>query len=641
MLGMLRASVSGIVAKILIGLLVISFAVWGVADAFRGDTRGAVVSVGETEVSAIEYGQVYLRTVDSISQQFGTQLTSEQARAIGIDTRVIGEVVSGAVLDENARVLNLGLSKTTLARLIGEDPIFRGFDGNFSREIFQQSVNSAQMREADYLKQRDRAAVRGQIFEAVAQGDILPKTFMDAAASYTSEGRKFEFIELTAQNLNIEPKPSDADVKKYFDDNKTLYRAPEYRKIAILKVEPEDIVSNIDIDAEDIKVDYDSRIDKYTKAERRRVQQIVFAEKEKAETALKSLQDGTLFETLLIELDLKIEDVDLGILAKSEIPDKAVADAAFSLELNSPSGLIDGRFGTVIVRATAVEPSVITSFEEVKDKIKEELALAKAADEVINIQDAIEDQRAGGATFQELATNNNLKLRVIDAIDASGKTPDGTTLTDLPNSAELLRGVFEAEVGEDTDYLNVGSSGYAWFEVQSATPARDQALDEVKEGARDDWRKAETELQIGARATSFQARLEEGETLQAIAEEIGASVQSTEFLKRSGNAPRLNANAVRAGFSGSDGNVAISGGIEEGTQVLLKVTAIQVPDSATLPDNEKNGVNQSAANDILQQLVEQLSTRYGVTINEGLIRLAQNQGFGQGGAGHPDDGHAH
>ena len=625
MLELLRGSVSGWVAKIFIGLLVLSFGVWGIADVFRVDAGGAVVTVGETKVTAGDYNQIYRRNLNTMSQRFGTQLTPEQARSLGIEVSVLGEIVSGAVLDENARILNLGLSDQTLAVLIGKDPAFRGFDGNFSRDRFQQAIRNAQMREDDYINGRNKVAVRNQIFEATARGDILPKVFYQAAADYTEESRKFDFIQLTAENLNIDPKPAVDDVEKYFKANKAIYAAPEYRKISILKVEPSDVLASIEIDDDAVKQDYDSRKDKYGKAERRRVQQIVFKDKAKAEEAAKSLADGTLFETLIEELKLKIEDLDLGLVKESALPDKKIAEAAFSLELNSTSGVIDGTFGPVIVRATEIEPETITPFEEVKEAIKKDLALAKATDEVISLQDAIEDMRAGGATLGEIASKNGLKLRVVDAVDATGKTPKDETIGDLPNSAQLLRAVFQAEAGEETDYLNVGSSGYAWFDLNKIIAARERTFDEVKERVNADWRTAEIAKALGAKATELKESLTGGKSMLDIAAEIGSSVQSTSFLKRSESVPQINANAVRSGFSGADGNVSISNGITAGSQILLKVAGIKVPDAATLPAADKTRIDEAAGNDVLEQLVDQLRNRYGVEINQPLIQLAQGQ----------------
>ncbi len=624
MLELLRGSVSGWVAKIFIGLLVISFGVWGVAGVVTSTGGGAAVSVGETDVSPVEYNFVYRRALNNMSRQFNTQLTPEQGRALGLETRVMGEVITSATLDENARLLNLGLSKETLARLIGEDPAFRGFDGKFDRDRFTQEIRRAQLREADYIEQRNHVAVRNQIFEAVADGDVLPKVFLDAAAGYSTEERKFDIIVLSKSNLKLDPKPTDTDIQKFYTENKASYKAPEYRKIAILKVEASDLADKINIDADAIKQDYETNIAKHTKAERRRIQQIVFKNKAKAEEAAKALANGTLFETLVDEMKLKLEDLDLGMVKKADLPDKKVADAAFSLELNSTSKVIEGAFGPVIVRAIEIEPAVITPFDAVKDKIKKDLALQKAVDEVVNLQDIIEDLRAGGATLAEIAKKQGLKLRVVEAVDATGAKPDGTVIKDLPASAELLRGAFAAEVGEETDYLNVGNSGYAWYEVEKSTPAHDRPLAEVMDKVKADWRKAEIAKALEEKGNKLKERIIGGTSMLDIASEIGTSVHTSPFLKRSGSSRFLSAAAVRAGFGGGENHVALADGVDAGTKVLLKVAGIKLPDASTLTDQEKYQINQSASNDILSQLISKLRTQYGVKVNKPLVQAAQN-----------------
>ena len=110
MLASLRSAAGTWVAKLLLLLLVLSFAVWGisgqVANGFGGN---ALVTAGSTKVAPIEYRLAYDRQLAVMSQQFGTRLTREQARALGIEDQVLAQLVAGAVLDEQASELGLGL----------------------------------------------------------------------------------------------------------------------------------------------------------------------------------------------------------------------------------------------------------------------------------------------------------------------------------------------------------------------------------------------------------------------------------------------------------------------------------------------------------------------------------------------------
>ena len=109
MLDGLRKSSKSWVAKALLLLLLASFAVWGVSGSMlSGGTSNAVLTAGETKVSMIDYRLAYDRQMVILSRQLGERLTRDQARQFGIEQAVLGQMVAGAVLDEQSRVMNLG-----------------------------------------------------------------------------------------------------------------------------------------------------------------------------------------------------------------------------------------------------------------------------------------------------------------------------------------------------------------------------------------------------------------------------------------------------------------------------------------------------------------------------------------------------
>src|SRR5262249_48635518 len=111
MLDTLRSAAGTWVAKALLFLLVVSFAIWGISGRMiSGFGSPHVVEVGGTTVSVSDYRLAYNREMRLLSQQFGTQLTQEQAKALGIDQRVLQQLVRDALLDEEARDLGLGVS---------------------------------------------------------------------------------------------------------------------------------------------------------------------------------------------------------------------------------------------------------------------------------------------------------------------------------------------------------------------------------------------------------------------------------------------------------------------------------------------------------------------------------------------------
>ncbi len=300
MLSALRNAAGTWVAKLLLVLLVISFAVWGISGQIgAGFGNNNVVTAGATNVSVTEYRLAYDRQLNVMSQQFGQRLTREQAQALGIDTQVLAQLIAGAVLDEQARKLGLGLSKDRLAQLTVEDPAFQGLNGQFDRQTFEYVLRQIGMRPEDYFKNRAQVAVRQQIVEAVSDGLKSPDTFLRAVALYRGEDRTVEYVSLPKSLVEPVETPSDALLSTWFEENKASYAAPEYRKISYIKLEPEDIADESAITAEQVAADYERDKAKFTTAETRTIEQIVFPSTEEAQTALDAIRSGSTFESIV------------------------------------------------------------------------------------------------------------------------------------------------------------------------------------------------------------------------------------------------------------------------------------------------------------------------------------------------------
>src|SRR5690606_38455033 len=116
------------------------------------------------------------------------------------------------------------------------------------------------------------------------------------------------------------------------------------------------------------------------------------------------------------------------------------------------------------------------------------------------------DSRAAGATLEEAAESLGLTVRTVGAVDRNGLRPDGTIVDDLPQSRELLRGAFEAEIAAENPPLDIGSRGYLFYEVRSITAARDRALEEVRERVLADWRAEEVSRIVAEKAAEIEKK---------------------------------------------------------------------------------------------------------------------------------------
>jgi peptidyl-prolyl cis-trans isomerase D len=629
MLDTLRSGAQSWIAKILLSVLVLSFAAWGIADVFRqATTSNTVMSAGNTHLSQVEYRLAYQRQLQQASQQMGQRLTAEQAKALGLDAQVSQQLSAGIVLDEQARVMKLGLSKSRLAALTAEDPAFKDGGGAFSRSQFDAVLRNVGMRPEDYLKSREKIAVRQQIVEAVTDGLTIPDVYLSAMALHDGESRTVDFVTMPTSVIPAITTIDEPALQKFFDDRKDSYRAPEYRKISYVRLLPEDIADEKSIADKDVKADYDKNIARYTTPETRAVEQLVFADDAAAKAAKAQLATGTTFEDLVKAQKKSMADVSLGVLKKTDLPDAKIADAAFGLSLNAVSDVVPGAFGPLLLRVTAITPQSIKPFDEVKGEIRKAIATNEAVNVVLDVHDAYEDARAGGDSMEAAAAKVKLRLVTIDAIDQTAKTLDGKPVTDLPEQQNLLAAAFQAEAGAENAPINAGSNGFVWYEVGKITPARDRTLAEVRDRAVTDWKVATIDERLAAKAEEIRKAVAGGKSLDQVVTELSLTKQTKRGVKRGAEDADLGPDGVAAAFGGGLNYVATAMNGSGDQQTVLKVTEVFAPSDSSptaIPNDQKKATSNGMADDLLDQLVARLETIYPVTMNPAALQAAMQK----------------
>ena len=629
MLEALRQATGGIVAKLFLGLLVISFGVWGASGAFVGGGSGEAIRVGDTRIGIADYRLAYQTRVNAIEQQMNQRITREQAKILGLDQSVTNQLVAGAVLDENARAMGLGISETQLVKLIGEDPGFKDASGRFSRERLVGVLRSVGMSEDAYVQNQQAVAIRSQLVSSFAEGSSAPDVFFAAFSQYQGEKRLFEYAIIDKAGVPPAPEPSETGISTYYEANKTDYVAPEYRKLTLVRLLAADIAKPEQITTGEIAAEYSATSKQYTEVEQRRIQQIAFKDAAAARIAADRLAAGTPAETILTELGRTEADADLGMLRKDQIPDKAIADAAFALALNAASGVIEGAFGPVVLRVSEIKPETVKPLAEVEAEIRNSLAQKKASDVLFDTHDKLEDERAAGDPLAEAAAKAGLKAVIIESVDANGNGPDGKPVAGIPEAAAVLAEAFKTDEGVEADPVNIGTEGFAWFEVVGITPERQKPASEVREAVRIAWMDASTAKMVEDTANAIRDRVAKGETFASVLAALLPAVngvaplpRTSAEMSRSDTSQDLSANAVETGFKTLAAGVTVSAGTQAPARIVLKVAKIIPGAEISPPADLQERINSQMSDDLVANLVADLQARQEVAINPAAIDAA-------------------
>ncbi len=613
----------------IMGMLTISFAIWGIGDIFRGFGRNAVAKIGNTEISTEQFRQYYTDKLQQLGRQLGRPVTPDQARALGFDRQLLGQLVAEVSLDEQAKQLRLGLADAEIAQRITNDPTFRGPNGRFDRARFEQMIRQAGFNETRFVDEQRRAMLRRQIAQSVGGELRVPMTAMSAINQYQNEKRAIEYLALTSVQAGDVAAPTAGELGKYFDDRKVLFRAPEYRKVSLLSLTPSDIAKPGAVPDAEAKSYFDKNKNSYGTPERRQVRQIVFPNADETVAARARIANGLSFADLAKERGLKDTDVDLGMVVKSAIIDPAAADAAFSLKPGEVSQPVQGPFGGVLLQVGKIEPGNQKSYEELIPQIKREIAEARAKTEIGNLRDKIEDERAGGATLAETAKKFALKAVAIDAIDRSGRAADGQPVAGLPKTPDVVNAVFASDIGVDSDALQLPGGGYLWYDVTGITPAHDRPLEEVKDQVAARWRDDEIGKRLLAKADDMLGKLNAGTPLAQLAAETGLKVETAADLQRRKPAGAVPAKAVDAVFKTAKNAAGSAEGETQTRRFVFRVIAVTDPTlDAASPEAKQlsTTLQTSYADDIIGEYIARLENDFGVTLNQSAL----NQVFGGG-----------
>jgi peptidyl-prolyl cis-trans isomerase D len=626
MLRGLRKASANWLGKLVMGtvvtILVLSFAVWGVGDIFRGFGQSTVAKLGNTEISVEQFRSIFTERLQQLSRQLGRPITQDQARSFGLDRQILQDLLAETALDEKAKQIGLGITDAAVSKRIREESAFRGASGEFDPALFQQRIRGAGYTEQRFVAEQRRLMVRRQLAEGVSAISASPAAILDAMNRFQNEQRTVEYIVLGEAQAGEIATPSAETLTQYFEERKALFRAPEYRRIIVLRLAPQDISRWIEVSDADAKRVFEERRARYASPERRHLQQIIFSSPEEAKAAADKIAGGATFEAIAQERGLSEKDIDLGFVGRSAALAPAVAEAAFALKEGEVSAPVQARVGTALVKVVKIQPEQVRPFAEVADQIKSEIVAERTRAEINDKHDKIEDERAGGATLAETAQKLGLVVNEIEAVDRSGRDPGGATIPGLDPA--LLSAAFSTDIGVETDATQIPGGGYQWFEVAGVTPSRERSFEEVKDRVEARWREDQIAEQLVKKSNDLLEKLKAGTPLAQVAEAEGLKVESATIERDTRSGP-LPTGAIEAAFRTAPGAVGVADGESRAQRIIFRVGETTTPaldanaeDGKQLRENLRNAISQ----DLLVQYVAQIEKELGTSINQDALRRA-------------------
>ncbi|MFI4988035.1 MAG: SurA N-terminal domain-containing protein, partial [Alphaproteobacteria bacterium] len=477
----LKTMVARLIVFVLFGMLILSFAVWGIGDIFRrGIGTQSVAEVGSVRILPMEFQEQYRRELRRVQGMSQTEITAERARELGLPQRVLRDMVARVLLDLAARDAGVAVSDEVVRQAIFDNPAFHNSEGKFDRSVFESLLLNAGYTEDRFVALTRQDIVRSQVIGAVTAGDAVPHPLLDDLYRYREERRTADAIMIGAASIKDVPTPSDAEIAAYHKDHAKAFTAPEYRAVTVVELRPEDLAARLTVDGDKLKDEYEARLSEFKVPEERVLHQIILKDEATAKDASERLTKGEDFEKVAEELTGK-PPLDLGTVKQTDVPVPELAAAAFALPEGGLTEPVQTPLGWHIAQVVKIVAGRTQSFEEAKDRLSHELALREAGEAVFDLGNKLQDALGGGSTLEEAAQKLELKQVKFEAVDNTGLAPDGERPPALPETAKFLVTAFATEPGRDSELTEDGQGGYFILRVEKVTPSELRPLAAVRD----------------------------------------------------------------------------------------------------------------------------------------------------------------
>jgi len=621
MLQVLREKASSWVIKILLGLLIIAFAIWGINDVFLGERDPTVAKVGSIKIPRSEVDEALRNELDRLRPMLGT-ITRDVADSMGLTNQVLTRLINRTVVGAAAEDLGIVASDQMVNQNIRSDPRFKDTTGKFSRSLFHQSLSNANVTEGNYVFTLKQSLPEEHLNRAITGNIPVPKALVDPLTRFRSEQRTARIVLVPPEPLGRAREPKKEEVDAYYKANKSGFMAPEYRDVTFVHLDPADLAKEIRVSEKKIKESYRERKDEFTLRDRRRVAQVVFRTKAAAATASAVINTGKTLAEAAREKGKLLKIQKLGWVEQKDLF-TGIAKPVFALKKGMTSRVLKGPLGWHIITIEDSEEGRVKPLAEVREQVRAGLATSEAQTNIFKLAEELEDSLAAGADIKTAASKLNVKAINVPTIDSQGLGRDGKAVANLPIGGNFLRTASEVADGDTSTLMETQGGGYYILVVNKVTPPKIKPLKEVHGVAVMTWKAEQLAKAASKRAKAIIARLKKGDKLEAIARDEKLGVKTSPTFTRltheaNSGVPSALANKLFALKVGDSAMAESSKGYVVG--ILASVNAGSGKDKTAIEKVVLNEIRQGIAADLSDQLVRTFRRRFTIKTYPDLLR---------------------
>ena len=623
MLQFIRSKVTSIFIKVLFGILILSFAIWGIGDIFLGQERGeTTVSVGDIDYNSDDITREFERTRKAM------RLPPEYVALVKpqIIDSVINNLVNNGLFAAAGSDLNLLVSDSQIKNWIASSSAFKDQLGKFSPELFRRNLYNADLTEEEFFRSLKEDIKRNQLLSAI-NGAVTPnEEIIETLIHYRHEKRVANVVMISSDDIGLTRRATETELNKLYEETKSNYVAPEFRRATFIYLTPKQLAKEISIPKNILEEEYKNRKDEFTKPATREIRQFIFDTKLLADTAREraaKLNDTSLILKSLQASATKDKSSSLNAVTKNDFIAGKEQNAAFKTLVGNVSASVETPFGWKVFLIKSEIPEMTDPFQIASKTIQAELAQEKALDALFELTNAFEDTLASGATLEEAARSINVMAQKIAFTDDKGMGQKGEPLINLPPSGKFLSVLFSTLNGEQSNLIETNEGGYFLIRPDEILESRKLSFPEAKNLVEKIWKEEQVHKAAMIKAKKLESLTKAGVGLKNAAKNGGFKVETTKPFSRSGDElenSRYPSDFATVAFELSRGEI----NLVSGTKKIAVIELVNIDKAFVDKTNQewqsiKREIESTMQQDYLEIALNSLKKNHNVTIDRNYI----------------------
>ena len=489
----IRDRATSFVAYIIIGLLILSFALWGIQEYFGGSGAPVVAKINDTEITLPEFNNQFQLRKQDLQSAFGANYERQFPNESVVKEQVIGSMINTELLRQEVTDAGYRISDASLVARISQIPQFQT-EGKFDPQLYERLLQVQRYSKAQFeseLREQDKLR---QFETSLAASSFMPAADLQKFKKLSEQSREFTYalVKSDPDTVSI----SNQEIENYYNENKQLLLTPEQVKLAYIELKEEELADQITVTADDALAIYDSQPERYMTDELRKTSHILFRvsneisadalewdeAQEKADNVIKQLNEGDSFAELAkqqSEDSLSAEKGgEIGFIAMGDFTSTELEEVLFDLEVGEYSNPVRTEQGIQIVKLDEIQPSEQKPFEDVREQIINERKGQIAQTQFIEIAEELANLMVEQPDdLQEASETYDLKIKQTGWLASASKTElfEYSKIQTLAFSEDIL------VEGLNSELIEVADGHVIAFRVLEHKETQQKSLDQVRE----------------------------------------------------------------------------------------------------------------------------------------------------------------